>query len=263
MTSQEPEWQAIVGRLERMERENRWWRRLGLLGVAGAAAVMLMGQGASGRRDVEAQSFVLLDGTGRLQARLGMLAGGPALQLFDQDGQGRAALSIRPDSTPLLSLVDGTGRGGATLAVGANRDTALLLRDPEGKVRASLGLDPHGAELVFPDRQGVGRVAIDVPGEDGARLVMQDGAGMTRAALAIDKTGAPTLRVMDPTGRPRAVLTSTDLGPTFTLYDPNGAARTLVGPVELRDPRRATVVRRPASSVVLFDQDGKVLWQAP
>ena len=263
MSAHSPDWQAVVERLERVEREHRWWRRLGLLVVAGAAAAVLMGQALPGRRDIEAQSFVLLDSTGHLQARLGMLAGGPALQLFDQNGQGRAALSVRPDGTPLLSLADGTGMGGATLAAGANKETTLLLRDPDGKVRATLGLEPHGPGLVFTDRQGVSRVALDVPGDDAARLVLQDGAGVTRAALAIDKTGAATVRLMDGTGRPRATLASTDVGPALTLSDPNGAPRAVVGPVELRDPRRATAVRRPASSVVLFDQDGKVIWQAP
>lgn len=263
MTPQTQDWQTVVGRLERVERENRRLKRVGVAVLAGIAAVVLMGQAVPGRRDLEAQSFTLLDSTGHLQARLGMLAGGAALQLFDQNGQGRAALSVRPDGTPLLSLADGTGKGGATLAVGADRETALLLRDPDGKVRATLGLGPHGVGLVFTDRQGVSRVGIDVPGDDAARLVLQDGAGMTRAALAIDKAGAPTLRVLDQAGQPRAVLASTDLGPTLTLYDPNGAPRALVGPVQLKDSRGAAVVRRATSSVVLFDQDGKVLWQAP
>ncbi len=263
MISQEPDWQAVVGRLERVERANRRWSRLGLLMLAGSAAALLMGQAVPGRRDLEAQSFVLLDSTGHAQARLAMVAGGPALQLFDASGQGRAGLSVRQDGTAVLSLSDGSGKGGATLVAGATQDTALLLRDPAGQVRATLGIDGQGVALALTDRKGISRVGIDVPEADAPRLVLQDEAGMARASLATDKTGAATLRLLDPTGRPRAGLTSPGLGPTLTLYDPDGAPRALLGPVELRDPRRATVVRRPASSVILFDQDGKVLWQAP
>src|SRR5574341_310730 len=131
MTVQEPDGQAIVGRLARLERAHRWWRRLSLLVLAGAAAVVLMGQAVPGRRDLEAQSFVLLDSAGNPQARLGMVAGGPALQLFGPGGHERAGLSVRQGGTAVLSLADGTGKGGATLATGATQDTALLLRDPD------------------------------------------------------------------------------------------------------------------------------------
>jgi hypothetical protein len=263
MTPQTPDWQTMVERLEGVERENRRLKARGVVALIGLAAVLLMGQAVPGRRDIEAQSFTLLDSTGKSQARLGMVAGGPALQLFDADGHGRAGISVRQDGTPWLSLFDGSGKGGVTLAVGANQDTVLLIRDPDGKARATLGLGGQGVSLVLADAQGVSRVGIDVQAGDATRVVLQDRAGTTRAALGIDQTGAPTLRVIGRTGQPSAVLMSNDLGATLTLYDSSGAPRALVGPVEGKDQRAGTVMRRPASSVVLLNPDGKVIWQAP
>jgi len=259
----EPTLGMLTQRLERLERAHRRWKRLGAGALAGIAVVVLMGQALPARRDIEAQSFVLLDPTGHAYARLGMFGGGPALQLFDKEGRGRAVLSVGQNGTPLLSLLDETRKGGAVLGVGANQDAALLLRDADGKVRANLGLDGNGVTFALSDPKGVTRVAIEAQGVESARLLLQDGTGTPRAALASDRTGAASLRVMDQAGRPRAALASDPVGPTLTLYDPNGAPRALLGSAELKDASRGTTVQRPAASLLLFREDGTVLWTAP
>ncbi|MBI3895033.1 MAG: hypothetical protein HY313_03790 [Acidobacteria bacterium] len=58
MSEQRPDWQAIVERLEKLEKQNRRMMQAGALILVVAASVLLMGQAPS-YRVVEANEFVL------------------------------------------------------------------------------------------------------------------------------------------------------------------------------------------------------------
>ena len=128
---------SVEERLERLERQNKWMRRLGAVGVAVAAAVFLIGQGKEEELpDLVARSLTLKDedGNTRLEARTDRME-------FSTKG-----------GTVLLSLVAGSGDkpltfvrvGDETKAQillsawhGAETKTAesmLILRDAKGKV---------------------------------------------------------------------------------------------------------------------------------
>ena len=49
-------------------------------------------------------------------------------------------------------------------------------------------------------------------------------------------------------------------GPSVALYDPSGQARTVIGSTPLVGSRLAGE-RTPASSIVLFDKDGKLIFR--
>ena len=72
-------------------------------------------------------------------------------------------------------------------------------------------------------------------------LDLRDAAGKTRADLSLYPDGTPALDLSDAAGKVRAVL-----GITSTEVVRTGEER-----------------RRSESSLVLFDKDGKVIWQAP
>ena len=54
-----------------------------------------------------------------------------------------------------------------------------------------------------------------------------------------------------------------DSGPYLELYDKNGNFRCTLGATELKQTRTGVVEKRPPSSLVLFDERGNVIWQAP
>ena len=49
----------------------------------------------------------------------------------------------------------------------------------------------------------------------------------------------------------------------MTLRDAEGKTRAVLGHVTLGGARTGTTEQRPASSLVLFDKDEKVIWMAP
>lgn len=53
-------------------------------------------------------------------------------------------------------------------------------------------------------------------------------------------------------------------GPVLVLHDDEkGKMRAALGAISTEGTRTGTVEKRPESSLVLFDKDGKVLWKAP
>ncbi|MFQ5804439.1 MAG: hypothetical protein ACE5JQ_16235 [Candidatus Methylomirabilales bacterium] len=170
--------EIVSHRLDRLERENRWWKRIGVVALAALVAVVLMGQATLRKvpRVVEAEKFVLRD------------AGG----------------SVR-----------------ATFSLWENRTAALSFFNYATKktVSAILGTRENGVPFLY----------------------FYDKAGKNRLDLSVSPNGSPSLSLLDKEAEIRAALGSTSVEMT----------------------RTGAVVKRPESSLVLFDKDGKVIWQAP
>lgn len=98
------------------------------------------------------------------------------------------------------------------------------------------------------------------------QFMLVDGNGKDRASLVADGAGSVFLVLFDTNGKTRADLSVGNYGPSLTFYDPSGQARTVLGSTMLVSSHvteNGTVERTPASSVVLFDRTGKLLWRAP
>jgi hypothetical protein len=108
-------------RLERLERENRWVRRIGAVAVAVAAAVFLIGQGRQEPRVIEAEKFVLLDHEGNERAVLGMRFG-----------------RTKRDSAAMLFFKN--KRGARTAHFVGGHAPGLMLERPESHVALSIGV---------------------------------------------------------------------------------------------------------------------------
>ncbi len=159
----------LLHRLDRVERENRRWRRMFPLLLAGTAAVVLMAQACAAGKVVEAEQFILRDSNGKHRAQLGVKADGlVGLVLFDQKGQSRAAVALEADGTPSLGLFEKDGKGGVLMGViprggqlragpiaGADGTLGLVLYDQQWRLRARLivGLDGTPS-LTLHDRAG-------------------------------------------------------------------------------------------------------------
>jgi hypothetical protein len=142
-------------RLERLERQNRWMRRIGAVAVAVAAAVFLIGQGKEKPGVIEASKFVLVNADGAIRAVLESVNSnsGPAeLTLFDNEGK-RVALTAGTQGASGIYLFGKKGvRAG--LAVGSDADEAeLVIIDKDNTPRVQLGCWLTGSPaLMFRDR---------------------------------------------------------------------------------------------------------------
>src|SRR5262249_44893857 len=65
-----------------------------------------------------------------------------------------------------------------------------------------------------------------------------------------------------PSNKVRARLDASSTGTSLQLRDANGASATL-GETTLKYPATGVTEQRPASSLVLFDKGGNVLWEVP
>lgn len=103
MTSPATEWNDVLKRLEKLEKQNRRIKQIGAAALIVIAAVVLIGQAlatraveaqASPQCMVEANEFVLKDGNGTVRGRLSVsdlehrMDLGPQLEFFEPSGQG-------------------------------------------------------------------------------------------------------------------------------------------------------------------------------
>ena len=95
---------SIEERLERLERQNKWMRRIGLLCIAVTAAVLLLGQ-AKPTRVLAAERFEVRDKQGRLRAELAMFE--------DNTGSFPGLVFKRTDGKDNLVLLGGNTPAGA------------------------------------------------------------------------------------------------------------------------------------------------------
>ena len=179
-------------------------------------------------------SLTLADKEGRTGALVDVPAEGSRLGLF-YDGVVRAGIGFGPGGSQ-VNLYGDDGNDHATLNLAPDGTTGLIFHDQEGKQRAALGVLPNNASgLSLFDKGGSHRVALSVVPDGSPRLELYDAAGARRADLALSPEGLPALQLEDK-AQPRAVLGAGSDG-----------------------KRKAS----SPSSLLLFDKDGAVVFQAP
>src|SRR3954463_12123126 len=107
-----PEVDAILQRLNRLERENRLLKRVALLGFAGVILLAAFGAKlADGPKVVEAERFIVRDPQGVERAAFGIQDDGISrLTLSDGKGASKAMLSVTKDGEAVLNLVRKGGK---------------------------------------------------------------------------------------------------------------------------------------------------------
>jgi hypothetical protein len=81
-----------------------------------------------------------------------------------------------------------------------------------------------------------------------------------------DTAGSVFLVMFDTAGKTRANLSVGNEGPSLVLYDAGGKQRTIIGSTTLVGSHvneNGIAEKAPASSIVLFDKAGKLLWRQP
>jgi hypothetical protein len=97
-------------------------------------------------------------------------------------------------------------------------------------------------------------------------FVLVDEKGKERASLVADNAGSVFLVMFDAAGKTRANLSVSNDGPSLVLYDATGRQRTIIGSTTLVGSHvndNGVAEKGPASSIVLFDKNGKLLWRQP
>lgn len=134
----------------------------------------------------------------------------------------------------------------APSAAGAQRLLAseVSLVDPSGRVRA---------QLAFRQVQGVVQPGLFLYGPDGKERV-----GLT----LIGDTARPAMALSDAAGDTRLWLgLNAKHAPQAVLYDAGRRLRAALGAITLQGPGGPR--KLPVSSLILSDENGKLIWQAP
>ena len=127
----------------------------------------------------------------------------------------------------------------------------LDFRDAAGGVRATLALDPSNGSptLELQDATGDDQAGPQFATLDGSGLLIHTGLAYLRGTKG---------------KKLRAHLGLNEQGnAALTLWDKNKKSRAVLGATSLQTIKTEEVTMRPESSLVLFDKDGKVMWQAP
>ncbi len=224
---------ALMQRLDRIERELRWWKRVGSLAVGLMAILALVSAAPSKPPDqIRAKRFVVVDKKGRSLAELygseslSSMAH-PVLAMYGSKGRTAVELGVFVGETPRLAFWDKHGVPRGTFFVGAESGGGMIVRDEKGNERAIL--DTTGLEV--RDEQGR-RGAV------GATALHLHRDHLTWGRVELDATG-------------------------LRLRDERNSDRVVVGTTRLEALKTGATSERSLSSLVLLDRDGKVAWKAP
>ena len=246
---------SVLERLEKLEKQNRTLKRVGMLVLALFGLVLLMGQTLPGRRIIEAEGFILRDATGKMRAALGISEGAPHLSLLDEEGTARIFLTLAANK-PSVWLFDAKANLRVSLATDAGGDGILSLLDGMRKQRAVLGLFPDGSpklELTAEgERSAVTLAAMSSSMGSSSGLVLLDASRKPRGALLLDyKQDVPTISLYDNNGHARAKMNLTREGPTLGFIDANGTLRAALGALGI------------GPALLFNDANGTAIFKAP
>jgi hypothetical protein len=169
----------------------------------------------------------------------------------EQDG---GELTIgRKDSFPEIDLSTSKHSTGLNLASS---------KDQKRAIQASVE-DGGQIFVLLRDHNEEQRAGLELDKQDNPGVYLYDRKGEARSSLALDEAGNPNFALLDTQRRIRADLElDADGSPSLTLNDPKHV-RAVLGSSYLKNTTTGSAEHRSPSSLVLFREDGKLLWSAP
>ena len=157
-------------RIEKLERQNRLFRRGMVTGLIALTSVALMAQTkhphkpapttpagpAATPEKIEAGSFILKDSNGKIRAELSMTGLGPAFKLRDAAGLPLVTLSVNDASPsgPLMLLSDPQQQASVSISVLQGMGSQLSLIGARPDIQARMAVAPDGTTFELSDAEG-------------------------------------------------------------------------------------------------------------
>ena len=157
-------------RIEKLERQNRLFRRGMVTGLIALTSVALMAQTkhphkpapttpagpAATPEKIEAGSFILKDSNGKIRAELSMTGLGPAFKLRDATGLPLVTLSVNDASPsgPLMLLSDPQQQASVSISVLQGMGSQLSLIGARPDIQARMAVAPDGTTFELSDAEG-------------------------------------------------------------------------------------------------------------
>jgi hypothetical protein len=204
----------LVDRLERLERAHRRVKGFALASLVLATALATIYAMQPVPQKITANEFDVLDGSGRVRVRMGMLSGKPDITLLNAQGNTRAEIFVDPSFGPAIILSDAQGKERAELSLGPSDKPRILFTDAQGKIRAGMFVDSSGVPSI-----GLSD-SIVMLGNDEKHLVI------LRAPSAVSQSAA------EPGKRPRVFIEAWGVPNTAT----SSVGQIDKGPVPVTDP---------------------------
>lgn len=266
---------ALIQRIERVERSNRILKRMALLAVAGAVLTASVPQAFSkthrpparalvAANVIQTQMLQLLDANGNMVAVLGTRGNSAGLVFFDN--KGKTALALGEDQNankPSAGLVvlDGNafmpGNGVARAALGINGDGAgvtALDGDQKPALVGGVNADGTGAGAFTMDSNGHARSGFG-NAANGTGFFAQDANNVTRLVMGVAGDGSRAGSVsFDSNGNVQTAIggAGNDDNAGFAAFDGNQQDRFDAGYSSAN-----------GSGLVIKDANGNVIWYAP
>ena len=187
------------------------------------------------------------------------------LERLERDSRRWKALTTLAMVALSLVLLIGAGKSGETSGPNELQAQAFVLVDRNGTPLARLGLLPHGAwGLGFYDQGKKSRIVLSVEGDGASSISLFGKDGKGSLLLSANGNGASSLRLVDTHWKTRTTLaTWPDGSPFLQLTDRDGKDRALLRYTEVTARGTGELIKRPGPSLLFFDQEETVVWQAP
>ena len=222
--------EALTHRLDRLERENRWWKVIGIAAIAFLGLLTLMGAtGSKVGDDIWARNIFLIDEEGNLRITLSAKSGSSGILFSDEGGKLRAILGMKRDGSPFLTF-----------------------GDKANKSRLKIALTNRGASsLIFSDKFESPRIILSLDSDDNSLLGFSDKEGKPRGGLFLSNANNFDVTLLRNNSTDGIKLTTNPDGVALAFYDKNGTIRAIL------------FIKDKGASLTLIDNDGKVIWSAP
>lgn len=267
MAPDAPQVVQLVSRVEKLEKQNRRFKQLGLGVSLALGTVLVMGQARpqttprttspASSQTLEAEKLILRDAQGRIRVQIDATTG-PSLEMYDPNGNVMATFAVLPEGST-LSLNNADTKSTALFEALAGGPTIHLDR-PNGQLAAALVAAANDTGLQLSGTDGEPLVTLESR-TDGQYLSLIGPDRKSAGGLGVSVSG-PSLSMSWPLGGGSVDLNDASDGPVLRLTDRNGFWSNL-GVGELISPSTGETHKTSAASLALFDKQNHVIWQAP
>ncbi len=217
----------IAHLIQRLERENRRWRRGTVLLLVGLLSAITLSLARPNDGLLEGNGLVLRDDAGVEYASLqldsqgaplllirkdeshaAITLAGPALHMRAPDGKRSLFLGIDTRGKTKLELTGENVMSGVRVVVHEDESSGVYLLDQEGYDRVTMETHPETGSLISlrGERSAI-RAAFGLDQRGNASTILLDASGRRRIGMLVQPDGTPLLSMEDELGRPRVNLT--------------------------------------------------------